>query len=69
MNGNVQLADWNAPHQFIRDLFVGNDLRSGEFLKNIRAYNSMFCFVSLGVQLDSRLESDRPNRGPFCFNL
>jgi len=64
--GKVKLAEWTSPHTFIKDLFLNDDERSKTFFKNIRAYNSLFSFVSLGVQLDKRLNSQQ---GPYCFSI
>jgi hypothetical protein len=65
-SGKVKIAEWNPPHPYIRELFLNNDERSKAFFKNIRAYNSLFSFVSLGVQLDKRIESQQ---GPYCFSI
>ena len=65
--GKVKLAEWNPPHIFIKELFLNDDERSKTFFKNIRAYNCLFSFVSLGVQLDKRLDSIQ--QGPYCFSI
>jgi hypothetical protein len=67
-NGHVKLPDWTPPHSFIKELFLNDDVRSKEFFKNIRAYNSLFSFVSLGVQLDPRLLGSE-HRGPYYFSI
>ena len=68
-NHKVELADWSPPHHFLQNLFTGNDPRSSEFLKNIRAYNSIFSFVSLGVKMDSRLQSSNQRQGRYSFSI
>jgi hypothetical protein len=65
--GKVKLAEWIPLHTFIKELLLNDDERSRKFYKNIRAYNCLFSFVSLGVQLDKRLNSSE--KGPYCFSI
>jgi hypothetical protein len=65
MNGKVKLADWKNPHPYIKDLFLGTNAKSVIFFKNVRSYNSIFSFVSLGVKL---LDRSVPT-GPYCFRI
>jgi len=67
--GAVRLPDWHPPHSYIRQLFTNSDATSKAFFKNIRAYNSLFSFVSLGVQLDERLLGSTQIGGPYCFSI
>ena len=46
MNGNLRLQSLKLPKKFIR-LYKSNN-----FLRNSRAYNSMFAFTSIGTQVD-----------------
>jgi hypothetical protein len=64
-NGNVKLAEWRKPHQYIEDLFLRRNAKSPTFFKNIRSFNSIFSFVSLGVKLlDKQIST-----GPYCFRI
>nr|KAJ0184525.1 hypothetical protein LSAT_V11C900487400 [Lactuca sativa] len=62
----VQLPDLkNAPPTYER-MFRNMDSKSKHFMKNIRRYNSMFSFTSMGGKIDSSI-----NRGnaPYIFRL
>lgn len=37
----------------MRNLFSGTDAKSRHFLSNIRSYNNMFAFTSLGGRVDT----------------
>jgi hypothetical protein len=41
------------PPSLIRNLFNGFDRRSRHFMSNIRSYNNMFAFTSLGGRIDT----------------
>ncbi|XP_057417333.1 uncharacterized protein LOC130711645 [Lotus japonicus] len=45
---------WKPP-TLLWDLIMGNDVRSQEFLANIRSYNSAFAFTSFGGKIESGL--------------
>ncbi|XP_019163439.1 PREDICTED: uncharacterized protein LOC109159782 [Ipomoea nil] len=51
-NGKIKLPENKLPPKCIFDLFFGNDELSKEFLHNIRTYNNMFCFTSMGGKID-----------------
>ncbi|XP_052620978.1 uncharacterized protein LOC111880446 [Lactuca sativa] len=64
--GKVELpALKNAPSSYAH-LFTSGDSKSKHFMKNIRSYNSMFSFTSMGGKIDSSI-----NRGnaPYIFRL
>nr|KAJ0203081.1 hypothetical protein LSAT_V11C500297320 [Lactuca sativa] len=64
--GKVELpALKNAPSTYAH-LFTSGDSKSKHFMKNIRSYNSMFSFTSMGGKIDSSI-----NRGnvPYIFRL
>ncbi|XP_076952150.1 uncharacterized protein LOC143625788 [Bidens hawaiensis] len=63
---HVQLPDIKEPPQAYKSLYDGLDPKSKFFLKNIRRYNSMFSFTSMGGKIDSSI-----NRGnaPYVFKL
>ena len=49
------------------DLFMNDDAKSENFKTNIRTYNSMFAFTSMGGKVDDSL--NRKGRGPYVFRL
>ncbi|CAH1414277.1 unnamed protein product [Lactuca virosa] len=64
--GKVELPELkNAPPSY-EILFKSGDSKSKYFMKNIRSYNSMFSFTSMGDKIDSSI-----NRGnaPYIFRL
>nr|XP_043619863.1 uncharacterized protein LOC122591677 [Erigeron canadensis] len=65
-NGQVQLPDAIEPPPLLRNLFKGSHTRSTNFMNNIRAYNTMFSFTSMGGKVDKSVQS---GRGPYCFRL
>nr|GEU35617.1 uncharacterized protein [Tanacetum cinerariifolium] len=64
--GKVMLPKRKDAPQALLDLYRNNDSRSKNFLKNIRTYNMMFSFTSMGGKFDHSV-----NRGnaPYCFRL
>ncbi|XP_019184791.1 PREDICTED: uncharacterized protein LOC109179750 [Ipomoea nil] len=54
-NGKIKLPDNKLLPKGIFDLFFGNDELSKEFLHNIRTYNNMFCFTSMGRKIDKNV--------------
>ncbi|KAJ1687074.1 hypothetical protein LUZ63_018464 [Rhynchospora breviuscula] len=66
-NGRVDLGHLDPMPQTLYDLLDPNGgLDSSHFIDNIRMYNSMFAFTSMGVQLD---ESVNTGRGPYAFKV
>ncbi|XP_076923354.1 uncharacterized protein LOC143585452 [Bidens hawaiensis] len=65
-NENVKLPDLKQPHETYVKLFRGEDPISKYFLKNIRRFNSMFSFTSMGGKVNNSI-----NRGnaPYTFRL
>ncbi|CAH1417943.1 unnamed protein product [Lactuca virosa] len=64
--GKVQIPDLKkAPPSYER-MFRNGDSKSKHFMKNIRRYNSMFSFTSMGGKIDTSI-----NRGnaPYIFRL
>lgn len=56
----------NTPEPLL-DLYLNNDAKSQNFRNNIRSYNSMFSFTSMGGKIDHAI--NRRGRGPFVFRL
>ncbi|XP_019184186.1 PREDICTED: uncharacterized protein LOC109179072 [Ipomoea nil] len=54
-NGKIKLQENALPPKGIFDLFFGNDELSKKFLQDIRTYNAMFCFTSMGGKIDKSL--------------
>ncbi|RIB25117.1 hypothetical protein C2G38_1892617, partial [Gigaspora rosea] len=51
----------------LRNLFTKNDNVGRDFCNNIRAYNSIFAFTSMGVRLDDRLANGK--NGIYTFRV
>ena len=47
-------------------LLNGEHRRSKSFLDNIRRYNSMFAFTSMGANVDHSVNN---GRAPYCFRI
>lgn len=66
MYGKVQLPNPQTPPQYLLNLFQKNDSKSKYFLENIRRFNMMFSFTSLGGKIDHAINN---GRGLYCFRL
>lgn len=53
LNGKVLVPYSKMPPVLLWDLIVGNDVRSRNFIENIRSYNSIFAFTSFGGKIES----------------
>jgi len=58
MKGKITLPYMIEPPPLLRQLFNGLNPRSGHFLANIRSYNNLFSFTSLGGKIETEI-----NRG------
>lgn len=47
------------PPKLIFNLFYGGNKKSKHFLQNIRSYNNMFCFTSMGGKIDRSVNTGR----------
>ncbi|CAG8481416.1 6227_t:CDS:2 [Gigaspora margarita] len=56
-SGKIKLAS-AGDIAALRNLFIRNDYIEKDFRKNIRAYNSIFAFTSMGIKLDNKLAND-----------
>jgi hypothetical protein len=52
MKGKITIPYMLEPPVLIRNLFMGLDRRSSHFLSNVRSYNNMFAFTSLGGKVE-----------------
>ncbi|XP_052111545.1 LOW QUALITY PROTEIN: uncharacterized protein LOC127742858 [Arachis duranensis] len=64
--GNVQLPQLQQAPRVLYDLLFNNTPKSKHFRDNIRAYNSMFQFTSMGAKIDRGISQAR---GPPTFIL
>ena len=66
VNGKIQLAKFVDPPRLLRELFFGGNTKSKHYQQNIRSYNSMFGFTSMGGKIDSSINV---GQGPSIFRL
>ncbi|GJY35984.1 ATP-dependent DNA helicase PIF1-like protein [Tanacetum coccineum] len=66
-NGKVMLEKPPATPKPLLDLFLNDDGKSQNFKNNIRTYNNMFSFTSMGGKVDDSI--NRRGRGPYVFRL
>jgi hypothetical protein len=64
MKGKITLPFMIDPPDLLKNLFSGIDPRSNHFLSNIRSYNNMFAFTSMGGKIVSNRTT---GRGPPNF--
>ncbi|KAI3507904.1 hypothetical protein L1887_22900 [Cichorium endivia] len=65
-NGKVELPNLKQAPPTYEYLFRLVDSKSKYFMKNIRHYNSMFSFTSMGGKVDSSINK---GKGPYIFRL
>jgi hypothetical protein len=65
--GKVTIPFMEEPPSLIRNLFNGVHPKSHNFLFNIRSYNNMFSFTSLGGQIDCS-KDDSPGPPHFVIS-
>lgn len=67
LHGKVQLPTISKqPPQLLVDLLNNNHPLSSNFIENIRAYNMMFAFTSMGGKVDSTVNR---GTGPYCYRI
>lgn len=66
LQGTVQLPLLKDPPDLIKELLSKDDALSRHFRENIRAYNMLFSFTSLGGKVDRSLPK---GKGPKMFQL
>ncbi|KAL6535336.1 hypothetical protein OROMI_026710 [Orobanche minor] len=64
--GKIQLPLLKEPPLLLRNLLNGVDPRSINYINNIRAYNMMFSFTSMGGKVDTSVNK---GRGPYVFKI
>ncbi|KAL6579333.1 hypothetical protein OROMI_009549 [Orobanche minor] len=64
--GKFQLPLLKEPPLLLRNLLNGVDPRSTNYINNIRAYNMMFSFTSMGGKVDTSVNK---GSGPYIFKI
>ncbi|XP_019157524.1 PREDICTED: uncharacterized protein LOC109154109 [Ipomoea nil] len=57
VNGKIKLPFMTKPPQKLYELFFTSNDKNRCFLKNIRSYNSMFCFTSMDGKIDRTINN------------
>lgn len=65
-DGKVSLAYLQQPPKLLKSLLTGQHRLSKHYRENIRAYNSMFSFTSMGGKIDHSINQ---GRGPYTFRM
>ncbi|XP_074293544.1 uncharacterized protein LOC141620620 [Silene latifolia] len=65
-DGKVELAFLQQPPELIKSLLTGQHRFSNHYRENIRAYNSMFSFISMGGKIDHSINQ---GKGPYTFRM
>ncbi|XP_074300899.1 uncharacterized protein LOC141632235 [Silene latifolia] len=61
-DGKVELPFLQQPPELIKSLLTGQHRFSNHYRENIRAYNSMFSFTSMGGKIDHSINQGDPSR-------
>ncbi|XP_035831868.1 uncharacterized protein LOC110869885 [Helianthus annuus] len=64
--GKVDLPEYKDSHPSYQMLFSSLDQESKFFLKNIRRYNSMFSFTSMGGKVDTKINK---GNAPYVYRI
>ena len=65
--GKVKLGnEMPQPPELLKNIITGNHPKSKSFIENIRRYNSMFSFTSLGAKEDMSVTR---GGGPYCYRI
>lgn len=64
-DGQIKLPEERPPPPFLASLLHGGE-KSAHFKENIRTYNSIYQFTSLGGKIDRKINN---GGGPYCFKL
>ncbi|XP_074277057.1 uncharacterized protein LOC141600710 [Silene latifolia] len=65
-DGKVVLPYLHEPPEILKSLLNGHHRLSKHFRENIRGYNSMFSFTSMGGKIDHSINQ---GRGPYTFRM
>lgn len=58
-DGKIILPKLNDPPQTLQQLLHGDNDKSKHFRDNIRSYNSMFSFTSIGAKIDTSINKGK----------
>ncbi|XP_071727747.1 uncharacterized protein [Rutidosis leptorrhynchoides] len=65
LKGKITLPEFNkSPPKLIWDLYTNNHPKSQHFIENVRQYNMIFAFTSMGGKVGDRVNK---TRGPYTF--
>jgi len=64
--GKIDLPPLREPPPYLRNLLRSEGQDSVNFKENIRSYNSMFSFTSMGGVVDKEINT---RKGPYVFRL
>ncbi|XP_070052773.1 uncharacterized protein [Nicotiana tomentosiformis] len=64
--GKIKLPNPKEPPSILKDLLFGSGAKSKHFRENIRTYNSIFAFTSMGGKVDFSVNK---TKGPRTFRL
>ncbi|XP_071695650.1 uncharacterized protein [Rutidosis leptorrhynchoides] len=65
-NSKVEIPLLEQPPPLLLNLYKGNCEKSQNFIENIRRYNMMFSFTSIGGKVDHKINS---GRGPYVYRM
>ncbi|KAH0778727.1 hypothetical protein KY290_005154 [Solanum tuberosum] len=65
-HGKIKLPNPKDPPTVLKELLFGSGEKSNHFRENIRTYNSMFSFTSMGGKIDASVNQ---TKGPRTFRL
>ncbi|CAN1186335.1 ATP-dependent DNA helicase PIF1 [Linum perenne] len=65
--GKVRVAPTREPPQYLKQLMTSRDSTSRHFRENIRSYNGVFCFTSMGGTINHSL--NRTGGAPYIFSI
>ncbi|XP_071714847.1 uncharacterized protein [Rutidosis leptorrhynchoides] len=66
LNDKVELPPLNDPPQLLLDLFTGQSEHGKNFMENIRRYNMIFSFTSIGGKIDHSINN---GNGPYVYRM
>lgn len=66
MQGRIEIAPFARLPQSLHELYFKDDRKSKYFLDNIRSFNSMFAFTSIGAKID---KTKNNGRAPPVFTM
>jgi hypothetical protein len=65
-SGDVELPAASNPPALLHEFFTSEEPKAKNFMNNIRAYNMMFSFTSMGGKIN---QGSLKGKGPYVFRL